>query len=61
MIPIPTTIFSSRSQLYVSTTITSIKTCIQEEGSLNLDGIPTTQSEVFISFLLFQMNVILVP
>jgi len=61
MIPIPTTILSSRSQLYVSATITSNKICIQDESSLNLDGIPTTLSQVFIIFLLFQMNVILVP
>lgn len=60
MIPIPTTILSSRSQLYVIATITSIKICIQDESSLNLDRIPTTLSEVFIIFLLFQMNVILV-
>jgi hypothetical protein len=60
MIPITITILSSRSQLYVSATITSIKICIQYESSLNLDGITTTLSEVFIIFLLFQINVILV-
>jgi hypothetical protein len=60
MIPIPTNILSSRSQLYVTATITSIKICIQKESSLSLDGIPTTLSEVFIIFLLFQVNVILV-
>jgi hypothetical protein len=53
-------VLSSRSQLYVSATLTSIKICIQDESILNLDGIPTTLSEVFIIFLLFQMNVILV-
>jgi hypothetical protein len=61
MIPIPTSILSSRSEMYVSVTITSIKICIQEESSLGLDELPTTLSEVFIIFLLFQVNVILVP
>jgi len=61
MIPIPTSILSSKSQLYVNVTITSIKICIQEESSSGLDELPTTLSEVFIIFLLFQGNVILVP
>jgi hypothetical protein len=46
--------------MYVIATTTSIKICIQKESSLSLNGTPTTLYEVFIIFLLFQVNIILV-